>query len=201
MRTKTPEQKERILTAASGLFGTQRFHEVRMDDIAVVAEMGKGTLYRYFRDKEELYFAVLARSSELFLGRVTTAVVEVEGVRAQLEALVSSIIGYFDEHPHLLDLIQRAELESALGKEFPWQHTRTELLRLVGDLFEQARVHGEASIRHPDVAALMLLGGLRTVIRLGEKPRPRGLARRIIDNFLSGADALAKAPRAQALLR
>jgi AcrR family transcriptional regulator len=201
VRTKTPEQKEKILAAASGLFGTQRFHEVRMDDIADQAEMGKGTLYRYFQDKEQLYFAVLAHSSELFLGRVTTAVAEVEGIRAQLEALVSAIIGYFDEHPHLLDLIQRAELESALGKEFPWQHTRTELLGLVGDLFEQARVHGEASIRHPDVAALMLLGGLRSMIRLGEKPRPRTLARRIIDGFLFGADAIAGARRAQALLR
>ena len=34
MRTRTSEQKEKILAAASQLFGTQRFHEVRMDDIA-----------------------------------------------------------------------------------------------------------------------------------------------------------------------
>src|SRR5262245_28457056 len=138
VRTKTPEQKEKILAAASRLFGAQRFHEVRMDDIADRAEVGKGTLYRYFQDKEELYLAVLVRSSEQFLERVTEAVAEVEGLRAQLEALVTAIVTYFDDHPHLMDLIQRSELESSMGKAFPWRETRNELFRLIAELFGTA---------------------------------------------------------------
>ena len=35
--------------------------------------------------------------------------------------------------------------------------------------------------------ALMLLGGLRSVVRLGKQPRPRDLAQRIVDDFLDGA--------------
>ena len=188
MRTRTHEQKEKILAAASGLFGTQRFHDVRMDDIADVAAVGKGTLYRYFQDKEELYFAVLARSSEMFIERLTAATAEVEGLRAQLEALAASIVSYFDAQPHLLDLIQRSELESATETEFPWHQTRLQLTRFVRDLFAAAEERGEVSIRNPELAVYMFFGGLRSVIRLGQKPRPRNLARSYVDNLLLGAD-------------
>ena len=58
MRAKSPEQVDRMLDAAARLFGAHRFHEVRMEDVAAAAEVGKGTLYRYFRDKEELYLAL-----------------------------------------------------------------------------------------------------------------------------------------------
>ena len=195
MRTRTLEQKEKILAASSQLFGTQRFHEVRMDDIADVAEVGKGTLYRYFQDKEELYFAVLEQSSRSFIDRVTAAVADVEGLRGQLEALAVVIVSYFDDQPHLLDLIQRSELESTDEREFPWQETRQELTRLLFNLFTAATVRGEARIRNPELAVFQFFGGLRGVIRLGEKPRPRNLARCFVDNLLLGADAQARRAR------
>ena len=62
MRTKTAQQADKVLDAAARLFGTQRFHEVRMEDIAAEATVGKGTLYRYFNDKEELFVALLERT-------------------------------------------------------------------------------------------------------------------------------------------
>jgi AcrR family transcriptional regulator len=206
VRTKTTEQKEKILIAASELFGTQRFHQVRMDDIAERAVMGKGTLYRYFQDKEELYLAVLARSSELFIQRVTEAVAEVEGLREQLETLAALIVAHFDEQPHLLDLIQRAEIESPTGQEFPWRGARVKLTQLLLDLFAMARERGESPIRNPELTVFMFFGGLRSVIRLGEKPRPRNLARCFVDNLLHGAQCTARtdprpASKAQALLQ
>jgi AcrR family transcriptional regulator len=206
VRIRTQEQKEKILAAASGLFGTQRFHEVRMDDIADVAAVGKGTLYRYFQDKEQLYFAVLARSSELFIERLTGAAAEVDGLRAQLEVLAASIVAYFDEQPHLLDLIQRSEVESATETEFPWHQTRLQLTRFVRDLFAAAEERGEATIRNPELAVYMFFGGLRAIIRLGQKPRPHNLTRCFVDNLLLGADVQARSERrasarVQALLR
>ena len=189
VRTKTASQAEKMLDAAAHLFGTFRFHEVRMEDIAAEAAVGKGTLYRYFEDKEELYLALLARSSRQFLQRLEEELAQAEGPRAQLEALVGGIIAFFDEHPHLLDLIQRAEVMRRPGAEFPWQKTRDDLLHLVADLFEEGRRQGAFALRDPDLNAMMLLGGLRSVIRFGPQPRPKDLARRIVANFLHGAAA------------
>ena len=78
-----------------------------MEDIAAEAEVGKGTLYRYFADKEELYRAMLTRSSERFIDRME-AIAGGEGTaRERLEALVAAVIEEFDAKPHLLDLIQQ----------------------------------------------------------------------------------------------
>lgn len=199
MRTKTPLQAEKMLEAAAQLFGTHRFHEVRMEDVAAEAGVAKGTLYRYFNDKEELYLALLTRSSKQFVRSVEEAVAEGAGAVSRLEALVAAILAFFDDHPHLLDLIQRAEVMLRPGSEPPWQQTRNDLTRLVAELFEEAKRRGEFTIRDPELAVLMLLGGLRSVIRFGKRPRPQRLARKIVADFLRGADILKNQPCQQAM--
>jgi AcrR family transcriptional regulator len=195
VRTKTPAQAEKILAAATRLFGTQRFHEVRMEDIAAEAAVGKGTLYRYFADKEELYRAILGRSSELFLRRMERTVAGPGGPRERLEAVVAGILSHFDAEPHLLDLIQRAEVLTASGMDFPWQQTRERMPVLLRQLFDEAAAVGAFRVRDPELSVWMLLGGIRSVLRFGTRPRCPDLPRRIVANFLDGAacpDASAK---------
>jgi AcrR family transcriptional regulator len=187
VRTKTPFLAERMLDAAARLFGTQRFHEARMDDIAAEAEVSKGTLYRYFKDKEELYLALLDRCSHDLVALLRERIGAAEGARARLEAFVEALITYFDAQPHLFDLIQRAEVLRSPGQEFPWQQARDENLRLCRALFQEGARHGEFRVRDPEQGSLMLLGGLRAVIRFGTRPRPDDLAQRIVDEFLHGA--------------
>lgn len=188
MRTKTPDQAEKILSAATRLFGTHRFHEVRMEDIAAEAEVGKGTLYRYFADKEELYKAILARSTEQLLKRIKEIAGSGTSPRCRLEAMVAGVIDHFDAEPHLHDLIQRAEVMAAPKGDFPWQHLRQELPRLVQALFAEAAAQGEFQVRDPELTVHILLGAVRAVLRFGPKPRPDRLAQRLLENFLHGAE-------------
>lgn len=184
MRTKTVQQSDKMLDAAARLFGTQRFHEVRMEDIAAEAGVGKGTLYRYFKDKEELYLALLDRASRQLHDRLEDTVADKTVAKDKLHSVVAAILSFFDEQPHLFDLIQHAEVMG--GRDFPWQKTRDELLKLVARLFKEAKAQGEFAVRDPDTAVLLLLGGLRAVIRFGKRPRPRDLPRRIVEAFLHG---------------
>jgi AcrR family transcriptional regulator len=187
VRIKTQIQSEKILEAATKLFGGQRFHEVRMEDIAGEAQVGKGTLYRYFQDKEELYIALLARASNLFIERMNQLVHSDESPRTRLINTVHEIIKQFDDQPQLLDLIQRAEVMHATGVAFPWQSAREELPRLLKELFAEGGRTGAFQIHEPDLTVLMLMGAIRAVIRFGDKPRPADVAERIVDYFLQGA--------------
>jgi AcrR family transcriptional regulator len=92
VRTKTATQTDKMLQAAARLFGNHRFHEVRMEDIAAEAEVGKGTLYRYFSDKEELYLALLERASVQLHQRVEEVMARTAGARARLAAIVETTI-------------------------------------------------------------------------------------------------------------
>ena len=158
-----------------------------MDDIAAEAEVSKGTLYRYFKDKEELYLALLDRCSRDLVALLHERVAAAEGPRARLEAFVAALIAFFDAQPHLLDLIQRAEVMAVAGDEFPWKEPREVMPRLVRRLCDEAAAEGDYRVRDPEVAVWMLLGAIRAIIRFGKRPRPHDLARRMVEVFLDGA--------------
>ena len=52
-------QRQEILAAAAELFSESGYHNVSMDEIAHRAEFGKGTLYKFFPNKEELFAALM----------------------------------------------------------------------------------------------------------------------------------------------
>jgi AcrR family transcriptional regulator len=64
-------RKHQILDAAMVVFARLGFHEARMDDIVQEAGLSKGTLYWYFKSKEEIITAI---SQQLF----TTDIEQVE---------------------------------------------------------------------------------------------------------------------------
>src|SRR5512132_2217337 len=73
------ERRASIISAARGIFARQGYTDTVVDDIAENAGLAKGTVYLYFRSKEELYMAALledARRLEeltrLRMGRAST---------------------------------------------------------------------------------------------------------------------------------
>ena len=55
------ERKNQIINAAEDVFTQKGFDEARMDDIAEETGLGKGTLYLYFKSKDDLIIAILDR--------------------------------------------------------------------------------------------------------------------------------------------
>jgi TetR/AcrR family transcriptional regulator len=56
--------REEILSAAEKVFAAKGFFPTTMNDISREAEFGTGTLYKYFRSKEELYFTLIDEKVE-----------------------------------------------------------------------------------------------------------------------------------------
>jgi AcrR family transcriptional regulator len=174
-----------MLDAAARLFGSQLYHEVRMDDIAAEASVGKGTLYRYFTDKEDLFEALLLKAAEQLQKRIRHAIDSTEGYRNKLIAVVDAGIAFYDERPHLGPLVQRAEV--IRGKDSPWQSTRHQFSQWIKEVLIDAERAGEFRVRQPDIDVYFLVGGVRHIVLFTPKPRPAGLAEHIVDTFLRGA--------------
>src|SRR5579875_4013179 len=62
-----PERLNEVLQAATAVFARAGFHQARMEDIAQEAGLAKGTLYLYFKNKDDLIAAILHR---LFSGEL-----------------------------------------------------------------------------------------------------------------------------------
>ena len=55
------ERTSQIITAAEGVFSKKGFSAARMDDIAEETGLSKGTLYLYFKSKNDIIIAILDR--------------------------------------------------------------------------------------------------------------------------------------------
>jgi AcrR family transcriptional regulator len=67
------QHRQAILSTALRLFAEKGFLSVSMQEIAAAAEFATGTLYNFFSSKEDLFFELLAATTEESLGTVLSA--------------------------------------------------------------------------------------------------------------------------------
>ena len=73
---KRAASRRRIIDAASEVFFRDGFMAANLDEVARIAGVAKGTLYRYFDSKAELYVAVLAHNGEIFEQKMRDSVAD-----------------------------------------------------------------------------------------------------------------------------
>jgi AcrR family transcriptional regulator len=100
---KIREKKQRenmILDAAQQVFFSKGFENSTMDDVATCAELSKGSLYNYFKNKNELCIGIVSRSLELLLEYMENAVADTQA--SGLELFISATSAFADfkqDHP------------------------------------------------------------------------------------------------------
>ena len=67
-------QRREILDAALFLFSKKGYHNVSMHEIAKKAEFAVGTLYKFFKNKEDLYSSLIVEQSDKFHNAIIAAV-------------------------------------------------------------------------------------------------------------------------------
>lgn len=68
------EKHNVILTVARKLFGRYGLRKTTVDEIAREARVGKGTIYNYFKSKEEVFQAVVEEEAQIFKNEMKKAV-------------------------------------------------------------------------------------------------------------------------------
>src|SRR5690606_22087630 len=84
-----------ILEAALALFAEKGFAATRMEDIAARARITKGTIYLYFRGKEDLFKALARQSIGAQLAEVAARAAAHEGDTPSLLRFVLAAAGLF----------------------------------------------------------------------------------------------------------
>jgi len=92
----TAFRRDQILTAAHGVFASRGFKDATVCDIAEAAGIAKGTLYLYFKSKEDIYWAALNRGLDELHALTRAAIEQAAGPREKLFAFVDVKVRFFD---------------------------------------------------------------------------------------------------------
>ena len=112
---KSPEQrKDEILAAATAIFAERGYQVADTQAIADSAGVGKGTLYRYFPTKENLFREALGRQLDLLRERLLEARAKEQNPLMKIKAAMGAYFLFFQEHPETIELFaqERAEFGS-----------------------------------------------------------------------------------------
>jgi AcrR family transcriptional regulator len=109
-RTMTPDKDKRtdILNAALYLFSENGFHGTPMTLLAKKANVGMGTIYRYFKNKEEVINALYKELK----GQINRAIREnlsskETPVREQFITIFKSLLEFYIQHPQKFKFIEQ----------------------------------------------------------------------------------------------
>ncbi len=164
-RPATPFLRERILKSAADLFAEKPFDAVLVDDVAAAAGVGKGSVYRQFGSKEELYAAVVIDGFVELQKQIRRALANSKSVRDRITAVVRHTVGFFWGRRQFF-LLLRDPKALQPQREQQYRAQRQELSRLVVDILNDG-VKSREVPRSLDtrVAAEALLGMLRGINR------------------------------------
>jgi len=145
-----------ILGAARKVFARQGYADTVVDDIAVEAGIGKGTLYLYFPSKEQIYLAALLEDARE-MNRLTR-----EGMSAaatwqeKLRAYMDVRLRYFESHEDFVR-IYMTEFRSMCMQGKPLAPELHHLVQQgeaqLAQLFAAAAASGEVRPVDPELAA------------------------------------------------
>jgi TetR/AcrR family fatty acid metabolism transcriptional regulator len=160
------DKKQRIMVAAERLFKTRQFHEITLDEVAAEAEVGKGTLYLYFADKNDLFFQTAVAGFDDMCDLLRQDPVAGGTVEQELRQACKTISAFFRKRRPLFRMML-AEGDRALGQggglRQRWNRHRKEMTQAVAAIIRRGVQRRE--VRDdiaPKVLAEYFLGMIRT---------------------------------------
>ncbi len=114
------QREQEIKEAALKIFSTKGYHRTTMAEVAMEAGYGKGTIYWYWKSKEELYFALISDLHNEILALVDEAGESEEPVLTKIKNLADGMVDVYYRNREYCKLSwrMRAEELQAFSPEF-----------------------------------------------------------------------------------
>ncbi|MBM4357094.1 MAG: TetR/AcrR family transcriptional regulator [Deltaproteobacteria bacterium] len=163
MVTKKQNRRDELLRVAGEVFAAKGYHEAKMDDIAAAADVAKGTLYLYFRDKR----AMFAELVDGLAAQLASSIIPVDteaDVVAQVKHNIRAVIGVLAQQPRVTSLL----FDQASGVDEGFRVKTDSFYRALKQQLASSLEEGQrlGIVREGDTAlyASMTIGALREVL-------------------------------------
>ena len=88
-------KRQHILDAAHQVFSRKGFNRATVDEIIALADTGKGTVYNYFNNKEQLFFTLIKERSASFEAGLSSLVESAAPPSEKVATLIRLFIRYY----------------------------------------------------------------------------------------------------------
>ena len=189
--------REAILAAAERAFGRLGFHDAKMADIAAEAGVAAGTLYNYFKNKDEVFASILQRGQEQ-VGALFDSRAGVDDPLERTRLRLRDAFGYLEEHGVLFSMFLRLGgfIEHAQKRviedhsEFGYTRGVERTMAVLHEAVARGQVRRDVAVEE---LAVMLMGACdATILAWTRAGCPPGLVAKadiIVELFLRGAKA------------
>lgn len=189
-----PEQSEmraRILSEAARLFVEYGYNGISMREIAEAVGVSKAGLYYHYRDKEDLFLAILTGALD-DLERIVQRARQEPDTRAQVQLLVRELFAQAPEQRAIMRLADQgmARIDPQLRAQFNQSYER-KFIGQVADLVRDGVQRGALRPADPTALAWALLGMIYPFFTPGGRSseRQEELTGLLVGLFLDGAGA------------
>ena len=183
-------RREEILDKVAGLFAKHGYFETDTQFLADQLQVGKGTLYRYFVSKEEMFLAAVDRVMRKLHERIVQQSSEVEDPLDQIRKGIHAYLAFFAEHPEFVELlIQERALFKDRKKSTYFQHRDVYVKRwqeLYRSMGAKGLIRDIPAERITDVIGDLIYGTTVANIFSGRRASPEMQTRNILDIVFFG---------------
>lgn len=161
---RNSNKKEDIIKIAAKLFSEKSFHDVKMDEIAEELGIAKGTIYLYFKSKEQLYLKILEDSHESIESILEKEIANDDPSPIKLKKVLTIIFSFYRRNLDVLKILSRDETH--LIKEH-YEFTelwRKRRLKLYEKILDKGIKEGSFTIQNTTLTALIIFGLVRSVM-------------------------------------
>ncbi|MDD5773066.1 MAG: TetR/AcrR family transcriptional regulator [bacterium] len=123
------QRKTQIIKAGEKLFLKKGLGNTTMDEIAKSCELSKGTLYLYFRSKEELYLTIMLKAMNILYEMMKEKSEKAPVPPEKFRAIGEAYLEYYKKYPHYFNIITRFVDHSLLAD-------RAEIKEVLGEIFK-----------------------------------------------------------------
>jgi len=164
---------QRLLEVARNLFSEKGIYWTKVEDITDLADLGKGTFYKYFDSKETIIRVLLEEGLGELLTKTEQAVRNASSDAKILSAVIATRVDFFLAYPDYLLLFHqiRGLMQLKVDSAKDLHEVYDAHLRRLAQLVRPAMGTGvAASARDVATAIVAYTSGLLTYLVLFEKP-------------------------------
>ena len=139
---KTNDKRDRIMNAAIASFAQHGYHQATIADVAREAGVAAGTIYLYFKNKDDLLVRIFEEKVQGFIQAFHQRLKKEENAEVKLKKLVQLHLFEMQKHPDLAAVFQ---LELRQSRHFIRAYPKTDLkvyFDLIGDIIEEGQQQG-----------------------------------------------------------